>query len=365
MIYTKNNNAITIFVDGVPNRIEKSDTRFEKIKAVFQLPRDEQDDVVTSILAGGGVRLISDEVMDEIGFYFGEDSTIEDPIIFDDEGEKLPKPITDKLISLYEEEFDILNLANFWRRVKENPSNRSIEQLMGFLAYKELPITTDGHIIAYKGVGNDGFSVHGNLNTKVLKGLVDGGGRIRNDVGDVIEVRRNAVDDDPNVHCSHGLHAGSHAYASNWGVRLLTVKIDPVDVVSVPTDHQCQKVRVCKYEVLSIQEAKEELETPLTDESGVPCTPEISSELGDWLSFVDVVEDVVDDSFSIVMECWNRNHHDATPTSISIAEVVADVTEVYNDDPTKDLITVPEDLVKFAIQELEYIITSDGKRVLF
>ena len=65
---------------------------------------------------------------------------------------------------------------------------------------------------------------------------------------------RNNVCDDHNQGCSVGFHAGSLQYASTFGGGesiLLIVEIDPADVVSVPSDCNCQKLRTCKYTVVA------------------------------------------------------------------------------------------------------------------
>ena len=46
----------------------------------------------------------------------------------------------------------------------------------------------------------------------------------------------------------------------------MVVEIDPSDVVSVPLDCDCQKLRTCKYKVVSLFEKK--LEQPMCDEYG-------------------------------------------------------------------------------------------------
>ena len=46
----------------------------------------------------------------------------------------------------------------------------------------------------------------------------------------------------------------------------MVVEIDPSDVVSVPLDCDCQKLRTCKYKVVSLFERK--LEQPMCDEYG-------------------------------------------------------------------------------------------------
>jgi len=79
---------------------------------------------------------------------------------------------------------------------------------------------------------------------------------------------RNNVCDDANIGCSDGFHAGSLDYARSFGLggNLMVVEIDPADVVSVPSDCNCQKLRTCKYKVVSLFERK--LEEPLCDDYG-------------------------------------------------------------------------------------------------
>lgn len=39
-------------------------------------------------------------------------------------------------------------------------------------------------------------------------------------------------------------------YGAEGGDRIVIVEVDPADVVSVPTDCSCQKVRTCRYTVV-------------------------------------------------------------------------------------------------------------------
>ena len=72
------------------------------------------------------------------------------------------------------------------------------------------------------------------------------------------------MDDNKDNHCSFGLHVGSYDYANGWagdGGRLLLVEFDPQDAVSVPTDCNFQKLRVCKYKVVAdITDSRKELD---------------------------------------------------------------------------------------------------------
>lgn len=65
------------------------------------------------------------------------------------------------------------------------------------------------------------------------------------------------------VGCGHGLHVGAFDYAKSYGGidldddeggngnKLMICKVNPRDVVSVPTDSRFQKLRCCRYEVVS------------------------------------------------------------------------------------------------------------------
>ncbi|MAR20684.1 MAG: hypothetical protein CMD25_01275, partial [Flavobacteriales bacterium] len=134
----------------------------------------------------------------------------------------------------------------------ENPSMQSQQELYDFLEHENLPVTEDGCFLAYKAVRSD-------FKDK-WKGTFD------NSVGQVCEMRRAKVDDNRKVGCSQGLHAGALNYVANYGSvdagdNIVIVKINPQDVVSVPSDCDCEKLRTCKYEVVGLYQG--ELPKPL------------------------------------------------------------------------------------------------------
>jgi hypothetical protein len=144
-------------------------------------------------------------------------------------------PVDKELVELIEDRMP--GWREFLERLKENPSRKVIEHLFRFLrACDRVTVDTDGMIYAYKGVRGDYKDVHS--------------GRFDNRPGTTHSMPRNHVEDDPAVACAAGFHVGSYSYASNWGERVVLVKVDPADVVSVPYDHGSQKMRVCKYEVI-------------------------------------------------------------------------------------------------------------------
>jgi hypothetical protein len=185
-----------------------------------------------------------------------------------------------KIESLKKEGLPITLFLPFWRELRQNPDYAVVNDrgLYDFLSYRELPITEDGCIIAYRGVKKDYWSRSGNPATKVIQGKTNKSGQIFNGVGEVIEIVRNQVTTDRTVHCHRqSLHLGSLDYAKGWGERVIVVKVNPRDVVSVASDCECQKLRVCKYEVIG--DLEEEILAPATDSVGKPIQEETKKEL--------------------------------------------------------------------------------------
>lgn len=268
MKYAINTEALTLFINGKNIRVEKTDKRYPKLLKVFQLPKEEQEAEALNII---NAVVKADKVIEET-----EGFDIQGEEIFY-KGEKLPKAFSDKVLSIIRDGLPLEHFERFWENLEKNPSAQSVKELTEFLDYKELPITEDGHFLAYKGVQSDYYSVHGNLSTKVLQGKVNSTGQIYNGVGEVIEVRRRDVDDNRNVHCSSGLHGGSLSYSKGFANKIIVIKINPADVVSVPSDCDCQKVRVCKYEVVADFVA--EIESSVVDEDGEETVvPQLSKE---------------------------------------------------------------------------------------
>ncbi len=160
------------------------------------------------------------------------------------EGEELVNHMSERLLDMVGKGIKITPLVNFIEKCMENPSKNSIDQLHKFLEHKNLPITNNGNFLAYKAIRNDWKDKHS--------------GTILNTIGKEVTEKRNRVDDNPAHGCSRGLHAGSLNYvsgfASNYGNeggdRVVIVEINPADVVSVPDDCNCQKLRTWRYLVV-------------------------------------------------------------------------------------------------------------------
>ena len=88
-----------------------------------------------------------------------------------------------------------------------------------------------------------------------LKANFDDKSTHSNNVGDVVSMPREEVQDDPQTGCSTGLHVGTYEYASQFADGVLVrVAVAPEDVVSIPLDCEWQKLRACKYVVLETED---------------------------------------------------------------------------------------------------------------
>lgn len=152
-------------------------------------------------------------------------------------GKELNTGLAVRMITMLQEGFPVEPMVNFMENLMSNPSKRAVDELYGFLEKGNLPITPDGHFLAYKRVREDYRDIHS--------------GTMNNSVGQVVTMERNAVDDNRNQTCSSGLHFCSLSYlASFGGSRTVILKINPRDVVSIPSDYNDAKGRCCRYEVI-------------------------------------------------------------------------------------------------------------------
>ena len=173
-------------------------------------------------------------------------------------GEELHTTLATRMITMLQEGFPVEPMVAFMENLMSNPSKRAVTELYGFLEKNSLPITPDGHFLAYKKVRDNFLDVHS--------------GSMDNSVGKVVEMERNKVDDDKNNTCSTGLHFCGMSYLNSFGgERTVIVKINPRDVVSIPTDYNEAKGRACRYEVIGELgvEAEEAFTAPVQENANM------------------------------------------------------------------------------------------------
>lgn len=179
-------------------------------------------------------------------------------------GEEFHNSLATRMIQMLQDGFDIKPMVNFMENLMTNPSKRAVTELYGFLEKNSLPITPDGCFLAYKKIRQDYTDCHtgtvlnkpavyiteadletiANSTNKKVKVTIENGIT-------VVSMERNNVDDDQNRTCSTGLHFCSRDYLNHFGgERIVIVKINPRDVVSIPNDYNDSKGRACRYEIV-------------------------------------------------------------------------------------------------------------------
>jgi hypothetical protein len=253
--------------EGNTVTINKADGRYEKI--VDKIREGKLDEIIPLLSIADGLK--------EKGF------EIVHGVVHVD-GEALPNSLSQRVLDFYNNNLPFQPLLKFWAKLKLNPSFNSRQMLFKFLEHNGHPITTEGNFIAYRAVRGDFLDKHS--------------GKMDNSVGNVVEVPRSQVDDNPNNVCSFGLHVATLEYAKGFGSngdRLLDVEVDPADVVAVPTDYNGTKMRVCKFKVVA--ESKGLIDKPLVESSYEPedeeetneeSCPNCGAEVSMWDSYCSV-----------------------------------------------------------------------------
>lgn len=221
-IYT--NGSLTLHYSGLTKVIAKSDDRFEKIMAAIR---------------AGKLDLIP-EIVNPTAAFEKAGIKVEEGLLTI-RGLPMPPELNAKILEYKNQNIPYQSLINFWTKLEQNPSFHTRQFLFKFLENKGHALTEDGCFIGYRGVREDFKDSHS--------------GKFDNRPGQVCEMARHLVDDDHTKSCSHGLHVGGYEMAKGFGPKMVIVKVDPRDVVAVPDAYAGNKLRVCKFEVLSEAQA--------------------------------------------------------------------------------------------------------------
>lgn len=223
---------IVVFSDGLVKTVTKDEDDCELYDQAceFCLNGDNEEKIR---------QLLSDESLQNFA-----DKVVSNEIV-NINGNEVKGRLASVIMKHYKEGQPVEYLKKFVENLYQNPSYRVVNQLYDFIEASNknsggFTIDTDGCIIAYKRVTSDFKDIHTHT--------------FDNSPGAVVEMPRNQVNEDENQTCSSGLHFCAFNYLQHFGNeendKIIIVKVNPKDVVSIPVDYNNAKARCCRYQVL-------------------------------------------------------------------------------------------------------------------
>lgn len=215
--YVLKDNYLQVTVDGKPFSLDSTHPTFARMKkallsknwkAVPKLVTLAQNMVSAS---QGNIKIVNGVV------YY--------------KGTPVDSSLTQRIVEMIEGKKNVTHMLLFMDNLYKNPDQKAIAEFYDWLRDNDLPITDDGHFLAYKSVDMNLMDEHTHT--------------ISNKPGQVIMMPRDVADTNWRTQCSSGFHVCSKQYGL-YGKRVMAVKVNPADVVAANQG----KIRCVKYEVL-------------------------------------------------------------------------------------------------------------------
>jgi hypothetical protein len=321
--YIVKESGVTLFKDGRQFSAPSDFWSFNRI--IEKIKNQDFNGIEELFNTKEAVEAVQKEVSAEVAESLGEEVRIIGGEVFVGD-KKVYNSVTQRLVKMLASGFDVKPLSNFLKRLLKNPSRTAIQECYPFMEKADVTIDEEGYIIAYKKVRNDYFDIYS--------------GTVNYNIGNIVEMPRNEVDDNRSNLCSDGLHFCSFSYLGHFGSgagnRVLIVKVDPADVVSIPADYNDAKARACRMEVIGeIEEQKDVLaKTPVykkTESAPAQLMNEVQ-ETG--VVKIYAVPYIANDAANFAMAVSNKVGRDITfahVDDISLSdETLKSLTNVYN-----------------------------------
>lgn len=208
----------------------------------------------------------------------------------------IPSTLADKIMDFLDNGLPVNPLVKFWESCLKNPHYVAVEELFHFLERNNLPITDDGGFLGYKKLNfvnridvPDDFeelivtaegvvkNINGGKVSEVLKAKYLNfindvnnplmkdvhSGTIKQKLGEVVRIERVKLGElERREACGYGLHIGAFGYGFSGNVRVLC-KVMPEDVIACNPNEQ--KLRTCKYQIVSFVDEKKEVKELLVN----------------------------------------------------------------------------------------------------
>lgn len=235
---------VTVMMNGVTHTINSDHINYREVVAAL---KNKDFDAIEKLI---------DVATALVNYVSGRVKIENDTVYLDDR--EIKNSVVQRILQMLRDGFDAEPMLRFLENLMSNPSKRAVDELYGFLEASKLPITADGCFLAYKKVSDNYMDYYT--------------GTMLNTVGSVLTMPRNEVDEERDRTCSTGLHFCSLSYLphyyGNQG-HVMIVKINPADVVSIPSDYNNAKGRTCRYEVIGEHtgpESEEAFKSPVYDD---------------------------------------------------------------------------------------------------
>lgn len=229
--YTVTPFGISFIVKGHSRVIAKDHSNYDAIKtAVFDGDIDQVvnlTDIIAFIakLTKGDVQISNDAVR------------------YKDGSREVPVYLATRILDNIRNKEPIEPICRMTEKLMENPNMDILEDLYRWIEKGNMPIAEDGDIIAFKKVQGDYYSVHSGPDGKLFQGI-----------GELVKMPREDCDERRDVTCSRGLHFCSYDYLEKFGAagssKVIIVKINPKNIVAIPTDYNHTKGRCCEFLVI-------------------------------------------------------------------------------------------------------------------
>ena len=239
--FTFSRNTITLFLYGIPQVIDSTHPKFDEILEFLKTSPSTEEELRHLEALVNTAKAVKDSLKDTV--VVGDVTVGLDAILY--KGVPINSYLTEMILSITKQGLPATAWIRFMDNLYKNPSKIAVDELYLWLDKAGMPVTDDGCFLAYKKVKDDFSSYH----------KAPGGTIVMNLPGTIVEMPRNQVDDVRDRTCSTGLHFCSwHYLPSYYGDqgRVVVLKINPADVVSIPSDYDNAKGRAYRYAVLGV-----------------------------------------------------------------------------------------------------------------
>lgn len=228
--YVITDTSLSVLINGSLHQTDRNNPAFRQIVEAMNDDATTDEELIGLFAPISVIQQVKEVRLEDGRVFWGD--------------EEIHSSLQRRMIDVFEAGLDIDPWVKLMTNIYLNPSPTARTEFYDFFERANLPMTPDGHIVAFKKVTRDGDR------------LVDcRTGTFDNSVGNVVEMERGEVDPIRDNLCSTGLHFCSKSYLPHTpGEVTLLVKINPADIVSIPTDYDQAKGRTCRYEVVGIIE---------------------------------------------------------------------------------------------------------------